>query len=107
MNGDALLEVYSVRWTELTGAAKVIHHLFDYLNRHWIRRQIDENQQSIFYISTMILVLWREVLFINLKGKLIPSALQTIEKHRHGEAVAVKYVKDLVESMSKTIDFFS
>lgn len=58
--GEALLEFYSEEWSRYTQAAFQINHLFRYLNRHWVKREMDEGKKNIYDIYTLHLVLWKE-----------------------------------------------
>jgi cullin 1 len=60
---EALLAYYIREWGRYTTAAKYIHHLFRYLNRHWVKREIDEGKKYIYDVYTLHLVQWRKVLF--------------------------------------------
>jgi hypothetical protein len=39
---DPLLHYYVQEWQRYNIASTYIHHVFRYLNRHWVRREIDE-----------------------------------------------------------------
>lgn len=44
---EALLTFYIREWDRYTTAAKYINHLFRYLNRHWVKREMDEGKKNI------------------------------------------------------------
>lgn len=50
---EALLKFYTERWNKYTLAAMVVHHLFQYLNRHWVKREIDEGHKTIYEVYTV------------------------------------------------------
>ena len=56
---EALLTFYIREWDRYTTAAKYINHLFRYLNRHWVKRELDEGKKNIYDVYTLHLVQWR------------------------------------------------
>ncbi|KAK0714819.1 ubiquitin-protein ligase-like protein [Lasiosphaeris hirsuta] len=95
---EALLAFYIREWQRYTVAAKYIHHLFRYLNRHWVKREMDEGKKSIFDVYTLHLVRWRDVLFEPVSGKVMGAVLMLVEKQRNGETIEYNQIKQVVES---------
>ncbi|PHH74756.1 hypothetical protein CDD82_4796 [Ophiocordyceps australis] len=95
---EALLTFYIKEWNRYTIAAKYIHHLFRYLNRHWVKREIDEGKKNIFDVYTLHLVQWRQVLFEKVSGKVMGSVLKLVEKQRSGETIEHGQIKQVVDS---------
>ena len=52
-SGEALLKFYTDKWNKYTLASMVVHHLFGYLNRHWVKREIDEGHKTIYEVYTV------------------------------------------------------
>ena len=52
---ESLLVFYSKQWTRYTTGATYINHIFRYLNRHWVKREIDEGHKNIYDIYTVTL----------------------------------------------------
>jgi cullin 1 len=50
---EALLGFYIKEWDRYTTAAKYINHLFRYLNRHWVKREMDEGKKNIYDVYTV------------------------------------------------------
>ena len=50
---DSLLHYYSREWLNYTRAASYIHHIFRYLNRHWVKREMDEGHRNVYDINTV------------------------------------------------------
>lgn len=48
-----LLTFYAAKWSEFARSASVIHNLFNYLNRMWIKRKLDEQIAGIYDINTV------------------------------------------------------
>ncbi|KAM3511452.1 hypothetical protein MY11210_004879 [Beauveria gryllotalpidicola] len=95
---EALLAYYIKEWDRYTVAAKYIHHLFRYLNRHWVKREIDEGKKSIYDVYTLHLVQWRQVLFKNVWSKVMDAVLKLVEKQRNGETIEHGQIKQVVDS---------
>jgi cullin 1 len=55
---EALLTYYSKQWTRYTTASTFINHIFRYLNRHWVKREIDEGHRAVYDIYTVFLMLF-------------------------------------------------
>ncbi|KAJ6782283.1 hypothetical protein PWT90_00606 [Aphanocladium album] len=95
---EALLAYYIKEWGRYTVAAKYIHHLFRYLNRHWVKREIDEGKKSIYDVYTLHLVQWRQVLFSKVSTKVMDAVLKLVEKQRNGETIEHGQIKQVVDS---------
>jgi cullin 1 len=50
---EALIDYYINEWERYTVAAKFINHLFRYLNRHWVKREMDEGKKNIYDVYTV------------------------------------------------------
>ncbi|KAL7899523.1 Cullin [Trichoderma sp. SZMC 28014] len=95
---EALLAYYIREWNRYTVAAKYIHHLFQYLNRHWVKREIDEGKKNIYDVYTLHLVQWRKVLFEQVSEKVMDAVLKLVEKQRSGETIEYGQIKQVVDS---------
>lgn len=49
----SLLEYYTKQWVKFTQASTYVHHLFTYLNRHWVKREIDEGRKTVHDVGTV------------------------------------------------------
>ena len=96
---EALLTFYIKEWDRYTTAAKYINHLFKYLNRHWVKREVDEGKKDVFDVYTLHLVEWREELFMNVKDNVMDAVLMMVEKQRNGETIEQSQIKSIVNSM--------
>lgn len=72
--------------------------MFRYLNRHWVKREIDEGKKDIYDVYTLHLVQWREVLFKEINEKVMTAVLHLVEKQRNGETIEQGQVKAIVNS---------
>lgn len=95
---EALLAYYIREWDRYTTAAKYINHLFRYLNRHWVKREIDEGKKDIYDVYTLHLVQWREELFSKVNVNVMAAVLIMVEKQRNGETIEQAQIKSVVDS---------
>ncbi|KAG6025139.1 hypothetical protein E4U41_001602 [Claviceps citrina] len=95
---ETLLAYYIKEWNRYTIAAKYIHHLFRYLNRHWVKREIDEGKKNVYDVYTLHLVQWRKVLFERVSGRVMDAVLKLVEKQRNGETIEHGQIKQVVDS---------
>ncbi|ORZ35426.1 Cullin [Catenaria anguillulae PL171] len=93
-----LLIFYMTQWTKFTEASKFLDHLFHYLNRHWVKRRIDDNQEGVYRIHTMCLVTWKAHLFQTISATLTKAVLKQIETERDGESVDRSMLKQILGS---------
>ncbi|KAL2052069.1 hypothetical protein ABVK25_007761 [Lepraria finkii] len=95
---EALLSYYIREWDRYTTAAKYTNHLFRYLNRHWVRREMDEGKKDVYDVYTLHLVQWKDVLFKKVNEKVMDAVLKMVEKQRNGETIEQSQVKSIVDS---------
>lgn len=94
---EALLTFYIREWKRYTTAASYNNHLFRYLNRHWVKREIDEGKKNVYDIYTLHLVKWKEHMFEQTHKNVMASVLKLVEKQRNGETVEYSQIKAIVE----------
>ncbi|KAI1093534.1 Cullin-domain-containing protein [Rostrohypoxylon terebratum] len=95
---EALLTFYIREWTRYTIAAKYIHHLFRYLNRHWVKREMDEGKKNTYDVYTLHLYQWRTQFFTLVNKKVMDAVLMLVEKQRNGETIEHRQIKQVVDS---------
>lgn len=95
---EALLTFYIREWKRYTDAAKYNNHLFRYLNRHWVKREIDEGKKNVYDVYTLHLVKWKDVFFKAVEGKVMAAVLRLVEKQRNGETIDQMQIKAIVDS---------
>lgn len=95
---EALLTFYIREWDRYTTAAKYINHLFRYLNRHWVKREMDEGKKSVYDVYTLHLVQWRVHLFGQVHEQVMAAVLKMVEKQRNGETIEHNQIKSIVDS---------
>jgi cullin 1 len=95
---EALLTYYISEWKRFTDAAKYNNHLFRYLNRHWVKREMDEGKKNVYDVYTLHLVKWHKDFFTDVHNKVMDAVLKLVEKQRNGETIDQLQVKAIVES---------
>ncbi|KAK5074825.1 ubiquitin ligase (cullin) of SCF [Lithohypha guttulata] len=95
---EALLSFYIREWKRYTDAAKYNNHLFKYLNRHWVKREMDEGKKNIYDIYTLHLVKWKDDFFQKVQERVMQAVLKLVEKQRNGETIEQLQVKAIVDS---------
>ncbi|KAJ1735990.1 ubiquitin ligase (cullin) of SCF [Coemansia biformis] len=95
--GDELLTFYNREWVRYGDAAKMIHNIFGYLNRHWIQREKDEGN-NVCDINTLMFRLWRNQFFMDVRGALLESVFSLMTRIRDGQVADLGLVKSVVDS---------
>jgi cullin 1 len=95
---ESLLIYYTKQWDRYTMASTLVHHIFRYLNRHWVKREIDEGRKHIYDVYTLSLVSWKTHLFMELQTKVMKGVLNLVERHRNGETIDTGLIKTVVNS---------
>jgi len=93
---EGLLHYYHTEWVRYTTAMKYINHIFQYLNRHWIKREADDGKKEVYEIYTLAIVIWRDHFFTALKSRLTNALLALIEKERNGEQIDTTLVGGVI-----------
>ena len=95
---DTLLSFYCQKWREFTRSAVTLHNLFNYLNRMWIKRKLDEQTTGIFDIYTLCLITWRDYLLAPLHPRILSGILKQIQMERKGERVDRLLLQQIINS---------
>ncbi|KAJ1361358.1 hypothetical protein KIN20_020581 [Parelaphostrongylus tenuis] len=102
--GEDLLHYYTTEWSEFRFSSKVVDGIFSYLNRHWIKRELDEGNGNIYMIYTvwsstslLALVIWKRILFMESKERVTDAVLELIRRERNGETVCRKLIRDVTD----------
>lgn len=48
-----LIKYYARQWDRYTTGAAYVHKLFNYLNKHWVKREKDEGRKDIYSVYTV------------------------------------------------------
>ncbi|KAI8051205.1 Cullin [Syncephalis plumigaleata] len=94
----ALLRYYTAQWQRYTTASECMNHVFRYLNRHWVRREMDEGRRAVYNVHTLSLVMWRDYLFVHIHRAVMDAVLALIERERNGETIETKLINIVKDS---------
>jgi cullin 1 len=48
-----LLKFYAKSWRRYTEGASYVNKLFNYLNKHWVKREKDEGRKEVYTVYTV------------------------------------------------------
>ncbi|PAV60854.1 hypothetical protein WR25_02273 isoform I [Diploscapter pachys] len=96
--GEELLIRYHEEWVNFRFSSQVMNGIFQYLNRHWIKRELDEGNNEIYVTFTLALMVWRQSLFMQLKDYVTDALLDLIQRERDGIKISTTIIKGVIES---------
>lgn len=94
---ELLLAFYQSTWNNFIFSSVVTHHVFLYMNRHWIRRVL-EDEKDVFEVYSLAMVMWRETLLAELEGRITDAVIQLITKERNGDTINTLLVSCIKQS---------
>ncbi|CAJ0957504.1 unnamed protein product, partial [Mesorhabditis belari] len=97
-HGEELVRFYAEKWEKFPFYFKATDGMFAYLNKHWIKRQIEDKREPIFYVKTLGLVTWRDVLLSELDARLMQGVMDLIRQERDGQIIDRSLIRAVVES---------
>lgn len=53
LSDQELLRYYSEKWKDYTDGAQYVNKLFNYLNKHWVKREKDEGRKEVYTVYTV------------------------------------------------------
>lgn len=97
---NVFVQQYIDRWDKFRLGSRVVDGIFDYLNRHWVRREVQENinDVNVYSVYGMCLNQWRLNLFEKWGDRCTLVILKMIESDRMGDIVNTNLIKHLVDS---------
>ncbi|KAK9448784.1 Cullin [Limtongia smithiae] len=94
---DGLIKYYIRTWNRYTTGARYLNHIFEYLNRHWVKRERIEGR-TVYDVNTLCLVKWKSEFFNSVQTDLMAAVLKLVEKERNGETIETTDIKTIVGS---------
>jgi cullin 1 len=89
---ECLLDFYVKNWDDYTFSSNIIHHLFTYLNRHWVRREQEDRNIKVYEIYSMSLMMWRETLLKQLRKNVTDATIKLFRRERNGETIKTSFL---------------
>jgi cullin 1 len=97
---DEILDLYTEQWSRYVAAAKYNEHLFRFLERHWVRRELDEGKSGILEIYPLHLARWKELIIENEDVPVIDVLKVELEKDKAGVEAASIRIEQVTESLA-------
>jgi cullin 1 len=84
-------------------SAGYTHRMMRYLNRTWIKRQIDEDKKHIYPIEELYLVTWRTTIDSVMGAKLAQNLMEIVGREDRGESFDCALVRAINNSLGDGI----
>jgi Cullin family/Cullin protein neddylation domain len=105
---ETLLDFYCDEWRRYGAATRGINFVFSYLNQHWVRHMQQHQQQQqkrrrrrfdVYCVDDLCMLLWRTVVFADVKEALTRSICSRLNEDRNGARVVdVDVARDVISS---------
>ena len=99
LRDEAVLEYYAAQWLRFSRATQRADRILAYINRFWVKREMDEGRADVFPISTLCLFTWRQFVFRPLEEILVSNLLSLIARDRDGEPIPADLAQHLIASL--------
>jgi len=94
---EALLQYYKVAWNNYIFSSAVTHHIFLYMNRHWIRR-VREDKNDVYEVYSLAMLMWRDSLLVELGSRVTEAVVRLITRERDGDPINTQLVSCIKQS---------
>ncbi|WVO14316.1 hypothetical protein L204_101948 [Cryptococcus depauperatus] len=103
LSDSELLKYYARQWDRYTTGAMYVNKLFNYLNKHWVKREKDEGRKDVYTVYTLALVSWKQNFFKYFAdngetSRLTRALLNLIQQQRSGEDMDSGLLKKVIDS---------
>ncbi|GMR42512.1 hypothetical protein PMAYCL1PPCAC_12707, partial [Pristionchus mayeri] len=96
-SGEDQLRYFTTQWDQFRFCSKVVDGIFAYLNRHWIKRELENGNNTIYVIYTLALVTWKQTLRDHMATNITAGVLDLIEQERGGITITSSLIKGVVD----------
>ncbi|CAG8624160.1 3123_t:CDS:2 [Ambispora gerdemannii] len=100
---ESLLRCYTKQWKKYNTASSYVHHAFRFLNRHWIKREIDEGNKTVHDVYTLTLISWRDNVFSAIQHNVMDAVKMLRQRQGNGETVETGFIELVVESIGNNL----
>jgi len=97
VHDEILLVFYQTNWNSFIFSSVVTHHIFLYMNRHYIRRRM-EDSGDVFEVYPLAMVMWRDSLLAVLGRRLTQAVIRLIARERDGDPINTLFVSCIKQS---------
>jgi len=103
LSDEEVMRFFSENWISWCKSAKIISHIFAYMERMWINmRRGARGAGQILHLDAKATEVWRETLFVvGLKEKLCPAMLNLIQEERNGGVIQQHLIRSCVDCFKK------
>ena len=99
---EALLTFFVDEWERYRFASTYIKGIFRKLDQMWIQRQRDEGKKGVLYVSDMLLVQWKEIMFDFLHQSAMEAVLELVRRQRTGQLVGYSDIRKFINMFSRS-----
>jgi len=103
LSDEEILRFFSESWTSWCRSAKIISHVFAYMERMWVgMRPGAKGKSSALHLDAKANEVWRETLFVvGLKEKLCPALVHLIQEERAGGVIQQHLIRSCLDCLKK------
>lgn len=108
----AVLSAYSRQRNTFSQIRKKVEHMFRFLDRHWIKREVDENKHEVYELRRLHDLIWvKEVLGVTWPyqgtpepqtATLVVESMKELQQHGENHTTSKGSNEDLVQSVLGT-----
>nr|POE77376.1 cullin-1 [Quercus suber] len=95
---DSLLDVYLAEWTRFRSASRYIDHLFESVNRHWVKRERDEGRKDLREVHDLFLDSWKGAMSDSTRAAIMEITLRLVEQQKLTKSIERSKANGILES---------